>query len=262
MLYNLIMILNTHREKIAFQKAFLKKAGVNFAAVKAMMDELHTVGFYIKDAEDRIVALNRRNCELSALRDEFDAIGRKSSDLFPNEIGRECLKRDAIVRKTQKPTIGGVNYKTVDRDPTPTVYCVFPLFDGRGRLIGTMCGFHPAESYRSQLSPRQQLMPALKVLAEETSRTHSLAELAALTGLSVSHFRRLFRDVIGESPAKYALRLRLNRARDELEKSNQTIADIAADNGFYDQSHFVKAFHSVYKLSPGAYRQRHAAHSK
>ena len=89
----------------------------------------------------------------------------------------------------------------------------------------------------------------------------SLAELAKLTGLSVTHFRRLFCETFKETPAKYALRLRLNRAREALETTEDTIASIAIDAGFYDQSHFVKAFRAIYKITPTAYRTRHASPS-
>ncbi len=75
--------------------------------------------------------------------------------------------------------------------------------------------------------------------------------------LSISHFRRLFRATFRETPAKYALRLRLNRARKALESSRDTVASIAFDTGFYDQSHLIKAFRAVYKMTPEKYRQRH-----
>ena len=113
------MQMNSKKAKLEFQRKFLERAGQNFMHVKRMMDALPNVGFYIKDVNDRIVTLNVRNCEISALKDEFDAIGRKSSDLFPERIGQECLARDALVRKTGKPVVGGINYATVDRSPKP-----------------------------------------------------------------------------------------------------------------------------------------------
>ena len=72
-------------------------------------------------------------------------------------------------------------------------------------------------------------------------------------------FRRLFSETFKESPAKFALRLRLNHARGLLETTDLTIATIALETGFYDQSHFVKAFRNIYRISPTAYRRRHGA---
>lgn len=257
MVYNMSMPMNSKNAKLAFQQAFLKRAGQNFVHVKRMMDALPNVGFYIKDINDRIVTLNVRNCEVSALKDEFDAIGKKSSDLFPEAISKECLARDALVRKSGKAVVGGINYATVDRSPNPTIYSVFPLHDAKGKLIGTMCGFYYTDKADSSHIARTKLQPALDWMIEHNGEPTSLAQLAKLTKLSVTHFRRLFCETFKESPAKYALRLRLNRAREVLETTDTTIANIALDAGFYDQSHFVKAFHRVYKISPTEYRNRH-----
>ena len=256
-MYNMSIIMRSRKEKLEFQRAFLRRAGQNFGHVKRMMDALPNVGFYIKDIDDRIVTLNVRNCEISALKDEFDAIGRKSSDLFPETISRECLARDALVRKTGKAVVGGVNYATVDRSPKPTIYSVFPLHDAEGNLIGTMCGFYYAEKADGSHVARTKLQPALEWLTQHTGENTSLEALARLTNLSVTHFRRLFVEAFKETPAKYALRLRLNRAREMLESTDCAIASIALDAGFYDQSHFIKSFHRIYRMNPTDYRRRH-----
>lgn len=249
--------MNSRRSKLAFQQAFLERAGRNFIHVKRMMDALPNVGFYIKDLNDRIVTLNTRNCEISALKDEFDAIGLKSSDLFPESISQACLARDALVRKTGKAVEGGVNYTPVDRSQKPTIYSVFPLHDAKGKIIGTMCGFYETSAADLSHLARIQLKPALDWMAAHDGEKTPLKKLAQLTKLSVTHFRRLFTRTFNETPAKYALRLRLNKARLALETTDDTIAAIAISAGFYDQSHFIKAFRGVYKLSPADYRHRH-----
>ena len=253
------MKMNTRRAKLEFQQKFLKRAGQNFVHVKRMMDALPNVGFYIKDINDRIITLNNRNCEISALKDEFDAIGKKSSDLFPARIGQECLARDALVRKTGKPVVGGINYATVDRSPNPTIYSVFPLHDSAGNLIGTMCGFYYTEKADNSHLARTKLQPVLEWMTQHEGETTSLETLARLANLSVTHFRRLFMETFNETPGKYALRLRLNRAREMLETSDYTVAAIALEAGFYDQSHFVKAFQRIYRMTPTQYRKRHGA---
>ena len=251
------MQLNSKKAKLEFQRKFLKRAGQNFIHVKRMMDALPNVGFYIKDIDDRIVTLNIRNCEISALKDEFDAIGKKSSNLFPETISKECLARDALVRKTRRAVVGGINYATVDRSPKPTVYSVFPLHDAKGKLIGTMCGFYYTDKSDGAHIARAKLQPALEWMSQHASESTSLGKLAKITHLSVTHFRRLFYEAFKETPAKYALRLRLNKARDMLENTDFTVTAIGLELGFYDQSHFVKAFRAIYKMTPTAYRKRH-----
>ena len=78
----------------------------------------------------------------------------------------------------------------------------------------------------------------------------------------MTHFRRLFVNTFKETPAKYALRLRLNLARDLLETTEFTVAAIALESGFYDQSHLVKSFRTIYKMTPADYRKRHCSMGK
>ena len=72
----------TKKEKERMRDAFFRKAGHNSAMFKAMMDALPNAGFYLKDAEGRFMALNRRNCDICNIRDEFD----REEDLISKRI--------------------------------------------------------------------------------------------------------------------------------------------------------------------------------
>ena len=45
--------------------------------------------------------------------------------------------------------------------------------------------------------------------------------------------------------------------RDEMEVVGRTLADVAAETGFYDEAHFVRTFRKSRGLTPGAYRRTH-----
>ena len=53
MMYNMTMNLNTRAGKRAFQKAFLRKAGPNFEAVKQLMDTLQKLGLSEIEADGK-----------------------------------------------------------------------------------------------------------------------------------------------------------------------------------------------------------------
>lgn len=86
------------------------------------------------------------------------------------------------------------------------------------------------------------------------------SELANACGLSVSQLQREFRRLFGISPTDSILRTRLLVARQMLERSAATVDEVAVACGFYDQSHFTKAFKTHTGLPPQAYRRR--AHSR
>ena len=82
----------------------------------------------------------------------------------------------------------------------------------------------------------------------------TLDELAALSDLTRFQFIRRFQKQIGLAPHAWLMRLRLEKACSSLASSNTLIANIAIDNGFYDQSHFNRMFKIAYQIAPSQYR--------
>ncbi|WP_045696542.1 helix-turn-helix domain-containing protein [Streptomyces rubellomurinus] len=81
-----------------------------------------------------------------------------------------------------------------------------------------------------------------------------LAELAAVAGVSPSHFTRAFRASTGQSPHQYLVRLRLERARRALLTTDTPIAVVAQLSGFADQSHLTRTMRLHTGLTPAALR--------
>ena len=94
------------------------------------------------------------------------------------------------------------------------------------------------------------------LLLNQLSRGLPVAELARRCGLSRSHFTRAFKASVGLPPHRWLMLFRIARARDRLETSADSIADIAFDCGFADQSHLTRVFHDVIGVSPAAWRRR------
>ena len=84
----------------------------------------------------------------------------------------------------------------------------------------------------------------------------SLQSIAEAAGLSTFHFSRLFKRSAGLSPHQYLIRLRLERARELLLRSRASMAEIALQSGFCDQSHFAMHFKRVYGVTPKAFTRK------
>ncbi len=82
----------------------------------------------------------------------------------------------------------------------------------------------------------------------------TLDELAGLCALGRFQFLKQFKQTVGMTPYAWLLRLRLERACALLSQSSLAIASIAQDVGFYDQSHFNRAFRHAYGVAPSSYR--------
>jgi AraC family transcriptional regulator len=87
--------------------------------------------------------------------------------------------------------------------------------------------------------------------------THSLTleELAQHLGFSPYHFARLFRETASESPHQFVLRQRVERAKNLLKHGDLTLAEVAIESGFANQSHLTQMFRRYTGLTPKAYRK-------
>lgn len=88
----------------------------------------------------------------------------------------------------------------------------------------------------------------------------ALDELAKVAGVSASHLNRVFKASTGETPHQYVLRQRVERARDALLHTDDSIADIALACGFADQSHLTRSLRRALGLTPRALRVERTAH--
>ena len=79
-------------------------------------------------------------------------------------------------------------------------------------------------------------------------------ELAEMTHLSLSSFKREFKKNYNATPASYIRTKRLEKAAELLRISEERITDIAFDCGFNDLANFSKLFHEKFNNSPSNYR--------
>lgn len=82
----------------------------------------------------------------------------------------------------------------------------------------------------------------------------SLDELATLAHLSLSSFKRKFKETFEESPKKYITRKKVERAAELLSAGSDRVSDIAYDVGFESVGTFNRNFTTIYGKSPSDYR--------
>ena len=102
---------------------------------------------------------------------------------------------------------------------------------------------------------RQRLVDRAKlVLAGDTARRWTLAEIAAEVRGSPVYLTQVFQQVEGLPLYRYQLRLRLARALDLLAQYDNLTA-LSLDLGFSSHSHFSAAFREAFGRSPSEFRQ-------
>ena len=91
-------------------------------------------------------------------------------------------------------------------------------------------------------------------LADELLAPPTLAELAAMTGLSTYQVLRRFEKAYGVPPHAWLVLQRAERAR-HLIRNGADLAQAAAASGFSDQSHMTRIFARQFGFTPGAWQR-------
>lgn len=86
-----------------------------------------------------------------------------------------------------------------------------------------------------------------------------LAELADLAQLSEYHFCRMFKQSMAQTPQAYLLAVRIEQVKLRVYNGQVTMADIALQCGFANQSHMGRYFKKLVGISPRQYRQLSAS---
>lgn len=81
----------------------------------------------------------------------------------------------------------------------------------------------------------------------------SLEDIAGASHVSKFHFARVFRAELEMSPMQYVRWRRVQEAKRMLRAGRTPMAIIAMDLGYFDHSHFIRAFRSVTGMCPKEY---------
>lgn len=97
---------------------------------------------------------------------------------------------------------------------------------------------------------------SINYMLENLGKKLRLGDIAKETGLSTSHFSRLFMNRTGHPPIDYFIQLKIQRACRMLDSYNWTVFVVSREAGFEDQFYFSRVFRKVMGMSPAEYRKR------
>jgi AraC family transcriptional regulator len=98
----------------------------------------------------------------------------------------------------------------------------------------------------------------LDFISEKFGKPIQIEDMAQEAGLSASHFSRLFKSVIGDSPYQFLMRYRVEKAEQMMRDSSQSLIGVALACGFADQPHLTRIFKQYRGITPKAWRKAQA----
>jgi AraC family transcriptional regulator len=114
---------------------------------------------------------------------------------------------------------------------------------------------------RAGLSVAQERLAKEMLTADLTARL-TLMDIARACGMPLTQFIRAFGRATGMPPYRWLRSFRIDRAKQVLFNSSLSLAQVAYDCGFADQSHFTRVFFATVGMTPGAWRRARRDNSR
>ncbi len=220
-----------------------------------LFDAVPHVMVSVKDTRGTYVGVNHAFVRRAGRRRHSDVVGRRAIDLFAPVLAASYEAQDRaliatgqavrnhleIIADSQRPGAGRWHLTTKVRSTTVEHGIVVVATSIDAQLGERSCG---ATGLRAAIE-----------LAHDHSDAHlRVSDLAGAAGMSSDRLERSMRRVLGISPKQYILRIRAERAAMLLATTDRSIARIAADCGYYDQSQLTRQFRRHIGVTPTDYR--------
>lgn len=98
---------------------------------------------------------------------------------------------------------------------------------------------------------------ALHALHQTPEHDWTMNTLAAAAASSRSNLATRFRDVLGEPPMHYLMKLRMEMAAGMMHNRSRSLAGISSDVGYQSTAAFQRAFKRCFGVPPGVWRHEH-----
>lgn len=156
--------------------------------------------------------------------------------LHDRQIAEECMKK--IMQELSMKRLGYRMY-------IKAAFYEFLVITGRNS---------PTEWLVDNNNSRN-ILDSISYMEKNPEKPITLNDLARKTNMSISNYRKRFREITGVSPFYYLIGLRLEKAHSLLENTKLPVTEIAEQCGFYDSSYLIRHFQKRYGITPAKYRQ-------
>lgn len=259
---------------------------------RTLIHEGHSAGEYKEHSCQQhsiVVNLKPEQTSLRRLEDNIEVENPKVGDMtiIPAEVNHWLRINsevcEAIVLTIEPQLVSQIAYETINPDrvkllptfakPDPLIYGIAlnlkANLDSSGydklyteSLFNTL-SVHLLHNYSTTkpiikevngLTPFQ-VKQVFELVGDRLSKNISVLEMANYVGFSPSHFVRQFKQSVGLTPHKYVIQQRVEKAKRLLKKPDLSIARLALDCGFSNQSHLSREFKKYTGTTPKQYRK-------
>lgn len=237
--------------------ATLQRIGAVAPEVIELFDYLEDTPLWMKDAAGHYEWVNVPFLLNFGVKTRAEMIGRTDYDFCSEVLSNQYRIDDERVLRGERILS---RVELVGRFDHTARWCVtskVPLRDAEGKIVGTAGVTRPLPAHEAATPKGSPLAVGIRYISQHYADRITNEDLAKACGLSVRAFERQFQAAYHSSPHDYIRQLRVRMSCNALVFSRKSLAEVATEFGFADQSHFTKEFRKFMVETPKAYRARY-----
>jgi len=233
----------------------------NPSQLAPLLDALPSAFFFCKDYEGRFSGINRALLNALGIQTPDEILGRTDHDFFDRELADAYRREDVGIMASGEPVSNRLWW--VPNVSTGDIHWYrstkIPLRNRVGEITGIAGIMYELEDAADLTAEHRLMTKVARHIEKHYGEKLTIADLAGISELSERQFQRTFKRIFHTGPIEHLLRVRVRAAAALLLRGDESLADIAFDCGFYDQSHFTNQFRRFRGLSPARYRKQFSA---
>ncbi|MFK5922226.1 MAG: AraC family transcriptional regulator [Verrucomicrobiota bacterium] len=235
----------------------------NISQILDALEMIPGAMFMIKDLDSCYVYMSRALREAIHIQEGQQVVGKTDFDLFPKIVAQNFRENDLQVFEKGRPLVNEIHAAMFFRHaPIWSISSKYPLRDREGEIVGLITVNESYDKLIGGDDELNRLLPAIEYMSKNYAESVAINMLARLCSYSERHFMRIFKRRMKMSARNFLEQVRMFHAIDAIRHSNQSIAEIAINCGFYDHSSFVKAFKRFAGSTPLRYRREYQGQLK
>lgn len=222
---------------------------------EALFDCLPDLVFFIKNRRCEYVVANQTLAERCGCRSKHELIGRKADEVFPPPWGELYRAQDEGILRSGRAILNQLELHIYSGGGRG--WCLtnkLPLRDHKQRVIGIMGISKDLQSANDRDEHYAGVAKVVQHIQKNIGETLRLKDLAALGGLSTYQFEQRIRKIFQLTAGQLIQKTRMEAAIRRLRETDDSIAAVALDCGYSDQSAFTRQFRQTTGLTPSEYR--------
>lgn len=223
---------------------------------EALFDSLTDAVCFLKNQRCEYVVVSRTLVERCGLRAKQDLIGKRADEVIPPPLGQSYFAQDEAVLKRGEPIRNQLelhSYPTGGRG-----WCLtnkFPLRARDGRVVGLYGISKDIQAPNERGADYAKVAEAVRQIQKHYDQPLRVKELAQKAGLSAYQFEQRIRRIFQLTAGQLIQKTRMEAAVQRLRETEDSIAAVALDCGYSDQSAFTRQFRQATGVSPSEYRK-------